>query len=257
MSQNNPILQVRRWIFRDGAPISRGLMVLLGVSLVLYFLLSGSEARRVFSELAWESDSGLRKPWTLVTYALTWVGGPGALWTALWAGFSLFYFGASLERGMGWRRFGVFLGVVTVSAPLALLLAASLARGSPIFLASFGLPATCLLVGWAARAPEATILFWGILPIKAKWLSLASFVFVLVSFGFGAPLRGVLALVPLAIAHFWLRGGVSLPRFGSKGTKEGTSAWERRREEELERLRLKELFERSYRENDEDGDKDS
>jgi len=248
-------MQLLRWIRADRAPVSRSLMVLLGATLLLYFLLSGSRALGIFSSLAWTSADGLSRPWTLVTYCLAWSGGPGALWTALWVGLALHYFGASLERTLGWRRYALFVGVITVAIPLALFLAAQLTpAANPIHLVSFAFPATGLLVGWAARAPEATILFWGLVPIRAKWLSLASVVFVLVSYGFGAPLRGIFAVIPLALAHFWMSGGLPLPTFGAKRTGPEESAWERRRREELERLRLKELFERSVREDEEERD---
>lgn len=248
MAGASPFQQLLSRLRRTGAPLSFSLLAIEVAAFLVFFLTSGAAAGSIFESLAFSPRNATSQPWTLVTYAFAWPF--DAIWLALYVFLALYYFAPSLERGLGTRAFGWFLLGVTVSAPLSFW-AATAVFGVDIVLRSAAIPVSAVIVGWATRFPEAMVMLWFVVPVKGKWLGWFTAVLVLFGYGWGNPALGVFALLPLALAHFWVRGGASLPSLGARRTQdESLSAWERRKQEEAERLRLKELFERSYREDD-------
>lgn len=252
MAGASPFHQLLSRLRRTGAPLSFSLLSLEVATFLVFFLTSGGAARSLFERMAFSPQSATSQPWSLVTYAFAWPF--DAVWLALFVFLVLYYFAPALERAMGVRPFGWFLLGVTVSAPLAFW-GGSAALGLDLTLASGALPVSAVIVAWATRFPQATVMLWFVIPVKGMWLGWFTAVLVLFGYGWGSPLLGAFAVLPLALAHFWVKGGVGLPSFGTRRAKdEPLSTWERRRREEAERLRLKELFERSYRESDEEED---
>lgn len=253
MAGTSPIRQLLSRLRRTGAPLSFSLLTLEIAAFLLFFLTSGGAGRGLFESTAFATWKAWSQPWSLVTYAFAWPY--DAIWLALFVFLGIYYFAPVLERGMGTRTFRWLLLCVAVSAPLAFWVGAAALR-LEVTLASAALPVSAIIVGWATRYPEATVMLWFVIPVKGKWLGWFTAVVVALGYGKGTPALSVFALVPLAVAHFWVKGGVSLPTVGTRrgGADETLSAWERKRKEEAERLRLKELFERSYRESDEEED---
>jgi|GEM_PF-1928575 len=253
MAGTSPLQQLLSRLRRTGAPLSFSLFTLEIAAFLLFFLTSGGAGGSLFESMAFSARSALSEPWSLVTYAFAWPF--DALWLALFVFLGLYYFAPALERGMGTRTFGWLLFCVTVSAPIAFWVGAAALR-LEVNLASAALPVSAVIVGWATRYPEATVMLWFVIPVKGKWLGWFTAAVVALGYGWGTPARSVFALVPLAVAHFWVKGGVSLPAARPRGGSgdDALSAWEQKRKEEAERLRLKELFERSYRESDEEED---
>ncbi len=253
MAGTSPLQQLLSRLRKTGAPLSFSLLTLEIAAFLLFFLTSGGANRRLFESMAFSDRSALSEPWLLVTYAFAWPF--DALWLALFVFLGLYYFAPPLERGMGTRTFAWLLLCVTVSAPIAFWVGAAALR-LEVTLASAALPVSAIIVGWATRYPEATVMLWFAIPVKGKWLGWFTAAVVALGYGWGTPALSVFALVPLAVAHFWVKGGVALPAARPRGGSgdDALSAWEQKRKEEAERLRLKELFERSYRESDEEED---
>lgn len=248
MAGASPFQQLLSRLRRTGAPLSFSLLAIEVASFLVFFLTSGGAAGSFYESLAFSPRHAISQPWTLVTYAFAWPF--DAVWLALFVFLALYYFAPSLERGLGTRAFGWFLLGVTVSAPLSLW-AATAALRLDVTLASAALPVSAVIVGWATRFPEAMVMLWFVVPVKGKWLGWFTAVLALFGYGWGNPALGVFAVLTLVLAHFWVKGGASLPSLGARRTHdEPLSAWERRKQEEAERLRLKELFERSYREDE-------
>jgi hypothetical protein len=251
MAGASPIRQLLTRLRGTGAPLSFSLLTIEVGTFLLFFLTSGGAARSLFESLAFSPQTAISQPWTLVTYAFAWP--LDAIWVALYVFLALYYFATALERALGTPALGWLLLCVTASAPLALWGGSAVLR-IDVTLASAALPVSAVIVGWATRFPQAMVMLWFVIPVKGMWLGWFTAVLVVLGYGWGSPALGFFAAVPLAVAHFWVRRDAPLPKFGQRGAKdEPLSAWERRRREEAERLRLKELFERSYRENDEDG----
>ncbi|MER3412747.1 MAG: hypothetical protein C4340_04745 [Armatimonadota bacterium] len=253
MAGTSSLQQLLARLRRTGAPLSFSLLALEVVAFLLFFLTSGAGGRGLLENTAFTSSSALSHPWALVTYAFAWPY--DAVWLALFVFLGLYYFAPALERGMGTQAFARLVLFVTLSAPIAFWAGAAALHlearlGSPL------LPVSAVIVGWATKYPEATVMLWFVVPVRAKWLGVLTAVFVALGYGWGTPALSVFALVPLALAHFWVKKGDSLRFVGDKprGEQDGLSAWERQRKEEAERLRLKELFERSYRESEPEDD---
>jgi hypothetical protein len=108
-------------------------------------------------------------------------------------------------------------------------------------------------VAYGSYRPEATILLMAIIPVKAKYLAwLAGLAIVFIT-GSGAPIAGVCAgLAPLA---GWALGSRRLnlavldPKPKTSGD-EFRRSMKTKRDAEQERLRLRELLERSVQDED-------
>ncbi len=250
MSHSNPFHRWLTSLLRTGAPAS---YLLLGVAfaffVALWLLSGGPAAARLLDSLVFEAPDGLSKPWTMLTYVLA-NPGPGAI---LGVVIGLFFFGSSLERSYGTARFlKFFFGITLLTAAMGALGAFVLGIGFLIW--SMGIPVACVVVAWATRNPGASVLLWFVLPIKAVWIGWMAFVFTLVSFTYHQPGMAVFLAVPFVVSWAYAAGKLLVPnlRVGrSRGKQMETDYegldWERRREAEAERRRLKELFERSWK----------
>ncbi|MCH8274953.1 MAG: rhomboid family intramembrane serine protease [Armatimonadetes bacterium] len=250
MARSNPLDSLRR----SGAPFSLGLLVLLVAFFLVLFLSSGGGSlvrRLVFDPEHWGAQ-----PWTALTYALVNLSPMGLLFI----GFGLYYFGAGLERDWGTRRFaGAFLWL-TVLTPLFFYLGSKFTE-HPGLLLTMVVPAACCVVGWAVRYPRTQIRLWCVLPIEARWVGWFTAIAVPIGFSWGYPLFVAFAGAPFLLTYLYAAGQLRVPAFPmpqrrSRGAREGDYEglnWEKRREAEAERRRLKELFERSWDET-EDGE---
>lgn len=252
MAGASPFQQLFSRLLRSGAPLTFSLLTLEIATFLLFFLASGGAGGRLLQTLAFSTQTAASQPWTVVTYIFAWPG--NSILLPLCVFFGLYYFASALERGMGTPVFTGLMATLTVFSPLALWAGAA-ALQIEVTLASAALPIAAVIVGWATRYPESAVMLWFVVPVKAKWLGWFTAAIVALGYGWGTPALSLFALFPLAIAHFWVKGGLSLPvRTKSKGHEDALSAWERQRKAEAEKLRLKELLERSYRENEREDD---
>ncbi len=145
----------------------------------------------------------------LVTYPLI-IGG---IINLLINGLMLYWFGGSLERGWGTRTYVLFLLAANVAAALLWTLGCALFGGLAI-LASPWLMISSVIVAWAWLNPEQTILFWFVLPLKARWIGWLDIVLLYFLFpssqgvgGWRFFLLGFFALggVGVAIGYDWYR----------------------------------------------------
>jgi membrane associated rhomboid family serine protease len=159
-------------------------------------------------------EVGVSTAWRWLTYPLH------SPLSFLWLLLSLYIFtwiGGSLERTWGTERFlRVFVVVTLLSACTAWLGAAYLVQSAQpkFFLAGLYIPEATLFVIWAALFPEMEVLMFFVLPLKAKYLALASI--VMTYFGTG-PVIGLFAIsLPIA-GWFWAKrwGDSSGPRRSS------------------------------------------
>ena len=141
----------------------------------------------------------------LVTYPLL-IFGPGEIINLLFAGFMLYQFGGSLERGWGTRTYVLFL--------LASNIAAALLWTAGFFLFAHELPMmmgpwlmiSSVIVAWAWINPDETILFWFVLPLKARWIGWLTIVLLYFLYPHSQGVGGW----PLFILGFFALGGVAV-----------------------------------------------
>lgn len=241
-----------RALQRSGSPLS---LILVG-TVVFVFLLgwlgSGSEIGvGALGALIYEPSLTWSQPWRLATYALLNFSPWGLLFVVL----SLYFFGTILERRWGSERFSWYFLSQVVAFPLVFWLYYILS-GSDVELSGMALPACSLLVAWGSLYPSEQVLLWFVLPVRGAWIGWLSGLIPVFSYGWGRPLLGVLIGVPFVLTWAYVTG--RYPRIGRmrrgrmfhEGDYEGRD-WERLREAEEERRRLRELFERSWGEGDE------
>ncbi|HET8656773.1 MAG TPA: rhomboid family intramembrane serine protease [Longimicrobiaceae bacterium] len=102
----------------------------------------------------------LRRPWTPISYMFAHLG----IWHILFNMIALFFFGPMLEERWGGREFIKFYLIAGLGGAVA----SFLFPYQPIIGASAAIYG--LLVAFALYWPESPIYFFGIFPIKAKWL---------------------------------------------------------------------------------------
>ncbi|HEY3379873.1 MAG TPA: hypothetical protein VGL77_20555 [Armatimonadota bacterium] len=141
-------------------------------------------------------------------------------------GLMLYWFGGSLERGWGTRTYLLFLAGVSVAAVVSwqipcLLVTHQLQpmNGGAWLLIS------ATVVAWAWLNPEQTVLFWFVLPLKAKWIgwitiALVFFMYPMGTVGTGLlfPVFGFFALGSIGFAWafvYYQRNWAWIPRRAS------------------------------------------
>lgn len=174
---------------RYDAPVTTGLMV----AAVIGFLLGSAGVQ----SLSCTVPLALPEIWRAVLYPLIPGGIFGLIFFCLWLNFV----GRPLEGSWGSSAFLWFWVIVTVAPVGAMWLTALLIHRS----ASPWpwLPLAALMVAWAMIEPEMTMLLFGLLPVKLKWLAAAAAVAV---FGFHVQFGlvfGLAALLGLALAARW------------------------------------------------------
>lgn len=142
--------------------------------------------------------------------------------TLLFAGLMLWWFGASLERSWLSRTYLLFLIGVTVAEALLWEVGVFLFTGHLIGLDGPWLMLSSIIVAWAWLNPEQTIMFWFVLPLKAKWVGwitiAADFIFLPLSItgpSLLLPVLGIFALGGPAAAYgyvWWRRKWGWIPR---------------------------------------------
>ncbi len=235
-------------------------LILIGVLVgffVLGWLASGSEVGEEWVRLLiYIPSEGWTQPWRMVSYALVHLDP----WELLFVVLSLYFFGASIERAWGLRRFGWFLLLQVLVFSFVLWLYYAFSESS-VGLSGTDLPACSLLVAWGSLYPSQQVLLWFVLPVRGAWIAWLAGLFPVFSYGWGRPLLGFLVGVPFVLVWAYVSGRLPKMRIvlphRRKGVRESDyegRSWERLREVEEERRRLKELFERSWGDEEGEGD---
>ncbi|HHT48726.1 MAG TPA: rhomboid family intramembrane serine protease [Firmicutes bacterium] len=156
---------LRRFLNREYIPVTKGIVVGSVVLFIAHYFLAVIRLD-LFSFFQFSTFRWFFRPWTILTYPLVNPDLLSMLFGLLW----LWYVGGSLERSWGGQTYGFFLGLATVLTGLAFALVSWFFR-SRIVIAGLWLPLTGLTWAWAKLYPDRELLFWGIFPIKAQWLS--------------------------------------------------------------------------------------
>ncbi len=208
---SNPFDRFFESLRRSDTPFT--MFLLLATVSCFVISLSYSGAAFLVSSFAFAAPRSLMQPWRMFTYPVLTLF-PDIL-GLLFNGLGLWWFGGSLERGWGTRGYAAFWMALSAVTALSLSLGASIA-GFALGVGAF-LPISALFVAWAMLNPELTIHFWGIIPVKAKWMALGIVLYIFFSYASGHPLLGFFALGGCAFAFWWSRFFVSTSAFTNFG----------------------------------------
>jgi membrane associated rhomboid family serine protease len=245
MARPNPMESARTFITRGGMPIT---LVTLTLALVGFTAFWSSKFSGTLASLYFDTDGWWARPWTLFTYAFLEYRF-GAL---LCSGLLLFFFMGSLERAWGRRRFLPAYAILLVAPPLAIWIGA-MVSGVSLGAGGIWLPSLCWTVAFGAYRPQSQIFVFGLIAVLAKWIAVVAAMIIVFDVGSGAPLAGLCAgLAPLAA---WALGAnrLTLKMPGKRGASfrdEFGKSLQTKRDAESERLKLRELLERSVREDE-------
>lgn len=151
-------------------------------------------------------NGSLDRLWSFLTYPFAPGVVGGLVFLVLeWAW--LYWIGSSLEKSEGTRAFGVqFLGSTLAGSLLTAL--GSFLAANPVSIAGPWLPVAALTCLWCARNPSVTVRLMMVIPASTKVLAVVTAVVTVLFYGNGAPLVGVFAALPCALA--WLYGSRKL-----------------------------------------------
>lgn len=192
--------RIRRFLYQEMIPITKGVIVLSGLVLVLSFLLWGFGVN-LSGILTLNPRFMMIMPWTLLTYPLV-----NDILSTVFAALWLWFVGGSLERTWGGKRYGWFLVLVTLVSGGLMGLAGRIV-GFSISISGFWIPLVGLTWAWSALYPERELLFWGIIPVKSKWLAWIHAVLLFGSYFQVHPLLGVTSISSILVAYWYKTGG--------------------------------------------------
>ncbi len=236
-------------------PLTLGLLVSLAVAFVVSWIPNSP----VMASLALFTDPGAMRPWAFLTYPWAVPGNGNALFFYLLMGLWLWGIGGQLERATNARTYIVlWLGAALVHG----LTYSVVAQGmKEVFLAGPGLPIAFFAVYLGGRYPQQAISFFGVIPMTMKIVAILVAVLTFFGYGTGAPMLGLAAAAPLALAwglgsrQWQLHPGRSRADIKFERKKEAEfdqfrDEVRRREIEREEKERLRRLFESSL----DDGD---
>lgn len=236
---------------------------LLVGALIVCFLggwaLSGSESNPFFEILAYSPD--LSQPWTLLTYPFT-ARIEHVIWFALvcWI---LFQFLSDLERRMQAIGVTAFFFVMTLLGGIGYYIGSAIFGTSMIF-PSLNLPTEVVVFTWCLLNPSAQIRLMFVLPVHTRvlmWLCVAG---IIIECGWGNPLVGFCAALPVPVAWAYATNRIPGMRFGdvpslseAKAKKKDDRSFHQfmdkvkeREQDRAEKERLRKLFESSLSDED-------
>lgn len=183
-------------------PVVRGILIAAAAVFLLAFLTSqGGSHWPVL--LAFVPARFLSQPWSLVTYPVLITDVVALVFQGFW----LYLIGGMLERSWGSRNFAaLFFAWSAICAAVLLPVYFLTGGGINVPLTGLTLPNTCLTVAWAALDPEMELLFYGLFPVKAKWIAWMDVAFVFFSWGsgYGIPMS-LVSLAGPAAAFYYVR----------------------------------------------------
>jgi membrane associated rhomboid family serine protease len=201
---NEYLLRFKRFIYRDFDPVVKSLLVLAGLEFLLSLLLRGIFFFNLNERLILQPGTVFSYPWTLIGYPLVDASPLSLLFAGLW----LWFVGGSLERIWGSGKFGWFLVISTGVTGLAMVFLEILFQ-IPVPLFGLWLPLVGVTWAWADLNPNQEMLFWGVIPLKAKWLAWINALFIFLTYLqysrnllFNC-LFGLASLSGIAVAYFF------------------------------------------------------
>ena len=151
------------------------------VSFVICLITDGIRVSSLAQFLSFTPQAYLSQPWTIFTYPLvTPPSYQNSVFGLIFAAYWLWIVGGSLERGWGTRIYAWFFFLVSAITALGLL-AGYYVTGAQVGLFGLLMPVAAVTIAWATLNPEQQMMFWFVIPLKAKYLAWLTVVLVLLN----------------------------------------------------------------------------
>lgn len=239
--------------------------IALIVTLIGFFVLAWGGLADRLQVLQFVSSEALARPWSLITYPLYFHGPATNAFFLVILFYWMFWVCGSMEERLRparlWISFFAFALICGISVLIAHFLVAFGQETAGISISGPYLPVAALTVAWAAIYPDTVVRLFFLIPVQAKWVAVVISALVLFGYGANAPIVGLFAVAPMALAWIWGRNGLPWPmehRAKKRETKHKDAEFhtfiddvKQREKEREERARLKKLFESSLDEPDE------
>jgi membrane associated rhomboid family serine protease len=191
--------ELRRFLYREWIPVTKGTIVLTGIVLILTFILK-IVGINLDVLLSLNPGAVFSMPWTIITYPL-FDDIISTVFAALW----LWFIGGSLERSWGGRRFFLFLTVSVLLTGIAMALVGQILNAS-ITIFGFWLPLVGLTWAWGVLNPNQELLFWGLFPIKGIWLAWIHALLIFATYARFNLLLGLASVSSILLVYLWGKG---------------------------------------------------
>jgi membrane associated rhomboid family serine protease len=203
--------QIKRFLYQGFMPATKSIMVLTGVTFLIYWGLQLLGLGTYAGFLVLTPGNVLHSPWTLVTYALLTPDPLGLLFGLIW----LWFVGGNLERAWGSRLYLGFILSVTIVTGMAMSLVGWIVLDGMLAVSDLWLPLVAVTWAWAGIYPEREMQFWGIIPIKAIWLAWINAAIILFYYARTHWLLGLASISGIVVVYLFQGWG------GGKGTSFG------------------------------------
>jgi len=188
------LAEFRRFLYREFIPVTKGIIIL---NIVVFLVAEFVKIGRVRLE-GWLWLNPLRvigRPWTVLTYAFV-----NDLISVIFGALWLWLVGSVLERFWGSSRYGLFLAAVTGVTGGALTVVGHWLN-APVPFFGIWLPLVGLTWAWARFNPDQELLFWGLVPVKARWLAWIHAALVFATYAQMHILFGLASMLGISLAY--------------------------------------------------------
>ena len=218
---NDYYRRFKHFLYRDFTPLTK-------LAIIAAFFFSLLSLSRILPLPLWfESNALFFRPWTLLTYPLI----NTEIFSLIFGGLWLWFIGSGLERTWGTPRYGFFILFTTLGTALSTAVISLFLR-LPAILYGLWIPLVGITWAWADLHPDRELLFWGILPVKARWLAWIQAALVFFPFARLHLALGLAVLVGIPISYLFRGKGPFSPwRRWTPGRFSLKSWWEHRRRE--------------------------
>ncbi len=195
--------RLKRFLYQEYIPVTKSIAVISGLSFLFSFI---PPLRDILELLRLNSNIGFALPWTLATYPIVLRDIFSAIFGILW----LWMIGGSLERSWGSRKYGLFFLTATVATGTAMSVVGFLQITDGRLVYGLWLPLLGVTWAWAELAPDQEMLFWGIIPMRARilaWINAAIVFLSYYSWDLGGLLYGIASISGIAVVYLFSGNG--------------------------------------------------
>lgn len=189
------LLDFKRFLYREFIPVTKG-TIILNIVVFLMTLFAPIGGVHLEGWLWLNPIDVMIYPWTVLTYAFA-NDLLSLIFVALW----LWMVGGALERTWGSSRYGWFLVAVIGVTGLALATVGYFFNVA-VPVSGFWLPLVGITWAWAKLNHDRELLFWGLVPVKARWLAWIHAALVFGSYGRIHIIFGFASIISILLVYF-------------------------------------------------------